>query len=47
MSVQDAIEDPERQLYYREHLDAMRRAVGEGAGLKGAFTWSECRSLLI
>ncbi|MCU0476512.1 MAG: GH1 family beta-glucosidase [Anaerolineae bacterium] len=34
------VEDPQRAEYYRLHLDALSRAIAQGAPVKGYFAWS-------
>jgi beta-glucosidase len=34
------VHDPERVEYYRDHLRAARRAIGQGVDLRGYFAWS-------
>lgn len=41
MSVQQAVKDDDRILYFREAMEALRRAVKDGADLRGCFAWSK------
>jgi beta-glucosidase len=34
------VHDPERTAYIRDHLDAVRRAIADGAPVQGYFVWS-------
>jgi beta-glucosidase len=36
----DAVADPDRISYINRHLDAVRRAIAEGAPVRGYFIWS-------
>ncbi|MEV7232589.1 GH1 family beta-glucosidase [Streptomyces sp. NPDC051020] len=40
VSPEGRVEDPERIEYLRGHLDAVRRAVADGADVRGYFLWS-------
>jgi len=35
-----AVHDPDRIAYLRQHLDAVRRAIADGAGVRGYYVWS-------
>ncbi|MFI9626700.1 GH1 family beta-glucosidase [Streptomyces sp. NPDC052042] len=40
LSSEGRVDDPERIAYLRGHLDAVRRAVADGADVRGYFLWS-------
>jgi len=40
VALSDPIDDPLRVYYYREHLRAMARAIGQGVDVRGYFAWS-------
>jgi beta-glucosidase len=39
-AVSDPVDDPLRVHYFREHLAALSRAIGEGVDVRGYFAWS-------
>jgi beta-glucosidase len=40
VSPDGAVHDPERVLFYREHLESVARAVADGCNVRGYLAWS-------
>lgn len=41
MTLEESLDDWERTVYIREHTEALKQAIKEGADVRGCMTWSE------